>query len=145
MKLVVSEMSLSTQEIDSMSSMNAAANDDECVVAREILSRLGDKWSVRVIHQVAGEPIRFTDLKRKIERTSPISSRVLTRTLKQLERDGLVTRRVFPVVPPRVEYSLTELGQQFLHHAQEIVGWTMEHQTAFETARREFEAQAIEQ
>jgi DNA-binding HxlR family transcriptional regulator len=138
-------MSLSTQESDSMSSTNRASSDDEFIVVREILSRLGDKWSVRVIHEAAGEPIRFTDLKRKIERSTPISSRVLTRTLKQLERDGLVTRRVYPVVPPRVEYSLTELGQQFLHHAQEIMGWTMEHQTAFETARREFEAQTTEQ
>jgi DNA-binding HxlR family transcriptional regulator len=116
-------MSLSTQENDSMSSTNRASSDDEFIVVREILSRLGDK----------------------IERSTPISSRVLTRTLKQLERDGLVTRRVYPVVPPRVEYRLTELGQQFLHHAQEIMGWTMEHQTAFETARREFEAQTTEQ
>lgn len=128
-----------------MSSTNRANSGDEFIVVREILSRLGDKWSVRVIHEAAGDPIRFTDLKRKIERSTPISSRVLTRTLKQLERDGLVTRRVYPVVPPRVEYSLTELGQQFLHHAQEIMGWTMEHQTAFETARREFEAQTTEQ
>jgi len=145
MNSVVFEMSLSAQENDSMSSMNAASSGDECVVVREILSRLGDKWSVRVIHAAAGDPIRFTDLKRKIEQVAPISSRVLTRTLKQLERDGLVSRRVFPVVPPRVEYNLTELGQQFLHRAQEIVGWTMEHQTAFEAARREFESQAIEQ
>jgi DNA-binding HxlR family transcriptional regulator len=144
-ELCGSQMSLVTQESDSMSSTNRASSDDEFFVVREILSRLGDKWSVRVIHEAAGEPIRFTDLKRKIERSTPISSRVLTRTLKQLERDGLVTRRVYPVVPPRVEYSLTELGQQFLHHAQEIMGWTMEHQTAFETARREFEAQTTEQ
>lgn len=128
-----------------MATMNSAGGCDEHVVVREILSRLGDKWSVRVIHHVDGDPIRFTDLKRRIERLSPISSRVLTRTLKQLERDGLVSRRVFPVVPPRVEYNLTELGRQFLRHAQEIVGWTMEHHTAFETARREFEAQAAEQ
>lgn len=128
-----------------MASMNSANSGDEYVVVREILSRLGDKWSVRVIHHVAGEPIRFTDLKRRIEQLSPISSRVLTRTLKQLERDGLVSRRVFPVVPPRVEYNLTELGQQFLRHAQDIVGWTMEHHTAFEAARREFEAQTAQQ
>lgn len=145
MNPTVCEMSLSTQEDETISPIDAAGGDDECVVVREILSRLGDKWSVRVIHEAAGDPIRFTDLKRKIEQTAPISSRVLTRTLKQLERDGLVSRRVYPVVPPRVEYSLTELGQQFLNHAQEIVGWTMEHQTAFETARREFEAQAAAQ
>lgn len=128
-----------------MSSMNAAGYGDDCTVVREVLSRLGDKWSVRVIYHVAGEPIRFTDLKRRIEQDSPISSRVLTRTLKQLERDGLVSRRVFPVVPPRVEYNLTDLGQQFLRYAQGIVDWTMEHQSAFEAARREFEARYVEQ
>lgn len=139
---MVCDMSLSTREDESMSPRSTMTGTDNEIVVREILSRLGDKWSVQVIHQIAGDPIRFTDLKRKIEKASPISSRVLTRTLKQLERDGLVARRVFPVVPPRVEYNLTALGQQFLRLAQEIVGWTMEHQTDFEAARKEFEAHA---
>jgi DNA-binding HxlR family transcriptional regulator len=120
-------------------------SDDQRVVVREVLSRLGDRWSVRVVYHAAGGPIRFSDLKRKIDTRSPISARVLTRTLKQLERDGLVFRQVFPVIPPRVEYSLTELGQRFLHLAMEIIDWSIENQPDFEIARREFEAQAVHQ
>ena len=124
--------------------MNFSAHErhHEHAVAREILSRLGDRWSVLTLHMSEGGPIRFTELKRKIARVRPISSRVLTRTLKQLERDGLVSRMVFPVVPPRVEYSLTRLGERFLHFAGEIQDWTIESRTDFETAREIYEARA---
>lgn len=128
-----------------MSLKRAEETDDKYVIAREILSRLGDRWSVLIIYMTNGETVRFTELKRKIEQIRPISSRVLTRTLKQLERDGLVTRRAFPVVPPRVEYSLTPLGQRFLHFAMEILDWTIEYRADFEAAREEFEAQAARQ
>lgn len=138
-------MKLAAQEETSMSLRRLTVSDDKCILVREILSRLGDRWSIRVVFQTAGEPIRFSDLKRKIDRVSPISSRVLTRTLKQLERDGLVYRQVFPIIPPRVEYSLTRLGERFLHLANEIIDWTIENQTDFEAARREFEAQAMQQ
>jgi DNA-binding HxlR family transcriptional regulator len=100
---------------------------------------------VLIIYMTNGEPVRFTELKRKIEQIRPISSRVLTRTLKQLERDGLVSRKVFPVVPPRVEYSLTQLGRRFLNFATEILDWTIEYRADFEAAREEFEAQAAGQ
>lgn len=127
--------------------MNFAAreNDDRHVVAREILSRLGDRWSVLTMHMTDGGPIRFTDLKRKIGQVRPISSRVLTRTLKQLERDGLISRKAFAVVPPRVEYSLTGLGERLLHFAGEILNWTIESRTDFEMARATFEARAVQQ
>lgn len=138
-------MKLAAQEETSMSLRRLTVSDDKCILVREILSRLGDRWSIRVVFQTAGEPIRFSDLKRKIDRVSPISSRVLTRTLKQLERDGLVHRQVFPIIPPRVEYRLTRLGERFLNLANEIIGWTIENQTDFETARREFEAQVMQQ
>ena len=94
---------------------------------------------------INGEPVRFTELKRKVEEARPISSRVLTRTLKQLERDGLVTRKAYPVVPPRVEYSLTALGHRFLNFAMEILDWTIEYRADFEAAREEFESQATRQ
>lgn len=138
-------MKLPAQDETSMSLKRVAVSDDQRVVVREVLSRLGDRWSVRVIYHTAGEPIRFSELKRKIDRVTPISSRVLTRTLKQLERDGLVHRQVFPIIPPRVEYSLTELGQRFLYLAMEIIDWSIENQSDFEAARREFEAQATQQ
>ncbi len=128
-----------------MSPKRAEETDDKYVIAREILSRLGDRWSVLIIYMANGEPIRFTDLKRKIEQVRPISSRVLTRTLKHLERDGLVVRRAFPVIPPRVEYNLTQLGQRFLHFATEILDWTIEYRADFEAARADFEAQAARQ
>lgn len=112
------------------------------IMAREILARLGDKWSVLIIHSADDGPIRFTDLKRRIEQLRPISSRILIRTLKQLERDGLVTRKVFAVVPPRVEYSLTRLGRQFLHFSREILDWTVEYRADFEAARQAFEGKA---
>ena len=123
----------------------ALESDDRHVVAREILSRLGDRWSVLTLHMTDGGPTRFTGLKRKIERVRPISSRVLTRTLKQLERDGLVSRKVFAVVPPHVEYSLTGLGQQLLYFAREIRDWTIEHRADFEAANKKFEAQEARQ
>lgn len=128
-----------------MSPKRAEESDDKYVIAREILSRLGDRWSVLIIYMINGEPVRFTELKRKIEGARPISSRVLTRTLKQLERDGLVLRKAYPVVPPRVEYSLTQLGQRFLNFAMEILDWTIEYRADFEAARVEFESQAARQ
>jgi DNA-binding HxlR family transcriptional regulator len=111
---------------------------------REMLSRLGDKWSVLTIHMMAGETIRFSELKRRIMKQRPISSCVLTRTLKQLERDGLVTRQVFPVVPPRVDYSLTRHGERFLQFSREIIDWTQEFRADFEAARGSFEARETE-
>lgn len=120
-------------------------NNDKDIVAREILSRLGDRWSVLTINIADDGPIRFTDLKRRIGQVRPISSCVLTRTLKQLERDGLVARKVYPVVPPRVEYSLTRPGERFLHFARQILDWTIEHRPDFEAARATFEARAVRQ
>jgi len=128
-----------------MSLERFAVSDDQRVVVREVLSRLGDRWSVRVIYHTAGDPIRFSELKRKIDRITPISARVLTRALKQLEKDGLIHRQVYPIIPPRVEYSLTALGQRFLYLAMEIIDWSIENQLDFEAARREFEAQEARQ
>ena len=133
------------QEGTSMSLKRLAVSDDQRVVVREVLSRLGDRWSVRVIYHTAGDPIRFSELKRKIDRSHPISARVLTRALKQLEKDGLIYRQVYPIIPPRVEYSLTALGQRFLYLAMEIIDWSIENQQDFEAARREFEAQETRQ
>lgn len=133
------------QEGTSMSLKRLAVSDDQRVVVREVLSRLGDRWSVRVIYHTAGDPIRFSELKRKIDRAHPISARVLTRALKQLEKDGLIYRQVYPIIPPRVEYSLTALGQRFLYLAMEIIDWSIENQQDFEAARREFEAQETRQ
>lgn len=119
-----------------MSPWQAVMDDDRNGVAHEILARLGDRWSVAVILMIEGEPVRFTDLQRRISATSPISARVLTRTLKQLERDGLIARKVFPVMPPKVEYRLTGLGRRFLGLADRIAEWTTAHGPAIAAARR---------
>ncbi len=80
----------------------------ECLAVREVLNRVGDKWSVLVVALLGDGKKRFSELRRTIE---GISQRMLTLTLKGLERDGLVTRTMFPTIPPRVEYELTKLGR----------------------------------
>ena len=88
-----------------------ATNHSTCIVVREILDRVGDKWSVLVISLLGERGHRFGELRRAIE---GISQRMLTLTLRQLERDGLVSRTVHATVPPRVDYALTPLGQSVL-------------------------------
>jgi len=106
---------------------------------RELLTRLGDKWSILVIHALARAPknrARFSELRREIQ---GISQRMLTTTLRNLERDGLLTREAFPVIPPRVEYTLTMLGKDLLHPVQSLVGWVEGHWEKIERSRRDFD------
>jgi DNA-binding HxlR family transcriptional regulator len=107
--------------------------------ARDVLDRVGDKWSVNVIYQLAGGPQRFTELKRDVE---GVSQRMLTVTLRGLERDGLVTRTVYPVVPPRVDYQLTPLGETLLDSVSQMLGWTLDHLDDIDQARKEYDARA---
>jgi DNA-binding HxlR family transcriptional regulator len=109
---------------------------EDCEV-RQILDRIADKWSLLVISLLAERTLRFTELRREID---GISQRMLTVTLRQLERDGLVCRTVHPVVPPRVEYCLSPLGQTLLGTIQSLVTWTEEHQQEIARARAEFDA-----
>src|SRR5262245_53714250 len=100
---------------------------------RQILDRIGDKWSISVIHQLgARDTMRFTELQRGI---GAISQRMLTVTLRGLERDGLVGRTVHPVVPPRVDYALTELGETLLDKAWGLMDWALDHADAIDEAR----------
>ena len=84
---------------------------EDCRAVSAVLARIGDKWSVLTVSRLGGGPLRFNELKRDI---GGISQRMLTLTLRGLERDGLVTRTVFPTVPPRVDYELTALGRSLL-------------------------------
>ena len=86
-------------------------SEDGCQVTRQILDRIGDKWSLYIIATLNDGSRRFNELKREIE---GISQRMLTLSLRGLERDGLVTRTVFPTIPPRVDYALTPLGATLL-------------------------------
>ncbi len=107
--------------------------DEETVVfVRALVSRLGDKWSMPALDQLAGGPLRFTALQAAL---SPISHRVLTATLRALEKDGMVTRTSYPEMPPRVEYALTHLGAGFLRQALPLIGWAQEHRGLIEAHR----------
>jgi DNA-binding HxlR family transcriptional regulator len=101
-----------------------------------VLARVGDKWSVLVIMLLGGGPRRFNELKRMI---GGISQRMLTLTLRGLERDGLVTRTVFPTIPPRVDYELTDLGRGLSTPVKALGAWAHEHQPEIENARTRFD------
>ena len=106
--------------------------------AREMLARVGDKWSVYVIH-VLGDAgtLRFNELR---SRVAGISQRMLTVTLRGMERDGLVTRTVYPEVPPRVEYALTRLGRTLRQLVRGLVEWSGAHLTEVDAARAAYDA-----
>ncbi|WP_329208408.1 helix-turn-helix transcriptional regulator [Streptomyces sp. NBC_00683] len=106
---------------------------------RQILDRVADKWSLLVIALLDRRKLRFTQLKREID---GISQRMLTVTLRQLERDGLIERTVHPVVPPRVEYELTPLGGTLHTTIRTLVTWTEEHQDEIAAARAGYDARA---
>jgi DNA-binding HxlR family transcriptional regulator len=104
---------------------------------REILERIADKWTLLVIEALDGEgEMRFSDLQRRI---GQISHKMLTKTLRQLERDGLVTRRVHAEVPPRVEYKLTELGESLGESVCGVWTWVGQHMPEVERARRAYD------
>jgi DNA-binding HxlR family transcriptional regulator len=104
---------------------------------REILERVGDKWSLQVIFHLGAGPQRFTSLKRSID---GVSQRMLTVTLRGLERDGIVSRTMYPVIPPRVEYALTPLGATLLDAAGTLVSWADAHLAEVDAARAAYDA-----
>ncbi|MEU7893485.1 helix-turn-helix domain-containing protein [Nonomuraea sp. NPDC049152] len=108
----------------------------DCEV-RQILDRIADKWSLLVIALLERRTMRFTELRREID---GVSQRMLTVTLRQLERDGLVQRTVHPVVPPRVDYALTPLGATLHEAIKTLVVWTEEHQNHIAVARSAYDA-----
>ncbi|MFO0596433.1 MAG: helix-turn-helix domain-containing protein [Myxococcaceae bacterium] len=111
---------------------------EDCIAVREVLSRVGDKWSVLIITVLAEGPARFSEVKRAID---GISQRMLTLTLRGLERDGLITRTVFPTIPPRVDYELTKLGRTLIEPVGAIAQWAQKHRFEIQAARNTFDAQ----
>jgi DNA-binding HxlR family transcriptional regulator len=111
----------------------------DCKAVSGILSRVGDKWSVLIIMRLGPGPRRFNEIKRMI---GGISQRMLTLTLRNLERDGLVSRKVTPSIPPRVDYALTELGRDLLTPVAALGEWAIKHQPCIEAARTQFDAQS---
>lgn len=104
---------------------------------RDLLDRLADKWSLLVVELLGEGTRRFSELRREID---GVSQRMLTRTLRNLERDGLVHREVHPVVPPRVDYELTPLGASLLDAVQPLVSWTRLHRDQIAAARLDYDA-----
>lgn len=102
---------------------------------RDVLDKLGDKWSVLILSTLADRPYRFGELKREI---GDISQRMLTQTLRDLQADGMIERQVFPTTPPSVEYSLSPLGRSFLSPLAVLVQWAETNHDAIRQARREF-------
>ncbi len=109
--------------------------------ARDLLDRIADKWSLLVIELLEHRTRRFTELHREID---GVSKRMLTVTLRQLERDGLVLRTVYPVVPPRVDYELTPLGETVLETIQSLVAWTRQHRDEIAAARTAYDGRTNE-
>jgi len=110
---------------------------EDCKAVSEVLDRVGDKWSVLVVATLGEGPKRFNELRRAI---ASISQRMLTLTLRGLERDGLVTRTVFPTIPPRVDYELTGLGRSLLEPVDALGTWARQNRQKIEQARAHFDA-----
>lgn len=110
---------------------------ETCQPATEILARVGDKWSMLVVMLLGAGPKRFNQLKREI---GSVSQRMLTLTLRGLERDGLVTRTVFPTVPPRVDYELTALGHSLSALVGLLAKWATVNRPEILIARAQFDA-----
>src|SRR5437879_4589910 len=110
---------------------------EDCRAVSEVLARVGDKWTVLVVGVLGDGPKRFNELRRAL---GSISQRMLTLTLRGLERDGLVTRTMFPSIPPRVDYALTKLGRSLLEPVSGLGLWARQNRSAIHDARRRFDA-----
>src|SRR3954447_12384273 len=112
---------------------------EDCRAVSEVLARVGDKWTGLVVSMLGEGPKRVNELRRGLGSSS---QRMLTLTLRALERDGLLTRTVYPTIPPRVEYELTRLGHSLLQPVSGLGLWARQNRSAIEAARRRFDAAA---
>jgi DNA-binding HxlR family transcriptional regulator len=110
-------------------------SNDNCQAVAETLDRIGDKWTVLVVGALEQGPLRYNEIQRAID---GISQRMLTLTLKELERDGLVNRTMYPTIPPRVDYELTKLGRDLMVPLRSLYDWAVKHRPAMLAARKKF-------
>jgi len=110
---------------------------EDCRAVSEVLARVGDKWTVLVVGVLGDGPKRFNEIRRSL---GSISQRMLTLTLRALERDGLVTRTAFATIPPRVDYELTRLGRSLLEPVSGLGLWARQNRAAIQAARLRFDA-----
>jgi DNA-binding HxlR family transcriptional regulator len=111
-------------------------DESNCAPIREILDRVGDKWSLYVIAALHGGPLRFNEIKREVD---GVSQRMLTLTLRSLERDGLLTRTVSVSAPLRVDYELTDLGRSLRAPIVGLIGWAIENRARMEKSRAAYD------
>jgi DNA-binding HxlR family transcriptional regulator len=125
--------------VDSRTCARDDADPQVCTAISDMLARIGDKWSLLIVSTLGDGPLRFNALRRQI---GDISQKMLSSTLKVLERDGLIERTVHPSVPPQVEYSLTELGRELLRPVSALAKWTAANTPRIMAARAEYDARA---
>jgi DNA-binding HxlR family transcriptional regulator len=116
------------------------APTDKEMLVHEMLERIADRWTLVAIDALEDGELRFTELRRRM---GGVSQKMLTKTLRQLERDGLVTRRVYPVVPPRVDYKLTRLGETLAESVCGIWLWAAKHLKDVERSRQAYDSRAL--
>ena len=129
-------MSLAHTEVTAQLDPCGKAEHPDCGI-RDVLDRVGDKWSVLVVVELASGTRRFRELQRAID---GISQRMLTLTLRRLERDGLIERTVYPTVPPQVSYELTESGRSLTHLVKALADWSIEHRPTIAAAREDYDS-----
>lgn len=117
----------------------AAVDHSNCLKVSQLLARIGDKWSVLIIMELSRGPKRFSEIKRNVD---AISQRMLTLTLRGLERDGLVVRKVFPTIPPKVEYRLGGLGASLCEPVMALGQWALAHVAEIDAAREKFDRES---
>lgn len=118
---------------------SARVHGVDCRPVRELIAKIGAKWSMMIITRLSHGPMRFNALRRDI---GGISQKVLTQSLRELERDGFITRTVTPVIPPRVDYALTDLGRDLLVPVNALGAWAVANQARVAAARAAYEQKA---
>ena len=112
----------------------------DCKGLANVLASIGDKWTIMIVGALSKGPLRYNEIQRRV---AGISQRMLTLTLRGLERDGLVTRTVFPTIPPRVDYELTDLGRALSKPVEALGKWAADNQPEIESARAKFDGRNV--
>lgn len=123
--------------VDSRTCARGDANPAVCGAISDLLARIGDKWSLLIVSTLGEKPLRFNELRRRVD---DISQKMLSSTLKVLERDGLVERTVLPSVPPQVEYALTDLGRDLRRPVSALAEWAAENTARIMAARADYDS-----
>jgi len=141
METLQERKNLSLSDIDVTTYLVPSHTSSACRSVTPVLNRVGDKWSMQVVMALSNGSKRFSELKRGID---GVSQRMLTLTLRGLERDGLISRHVTPTIPPRVDYELTELGQSLREPVIALGQWALDHIDCIRAAQQRFDEEQYE-